>query len=622
MQHYTNFEASHRLGQGTHPVQSPLPGQVRNNASGFSWQTDDMTRLYRFLILGSMGGTYYVGERDLLQQNVTTIMNLLKAGKGMMVVDACVDVSTKGRAPSNDPALLILAMCASCDLHGTVRRLVPAERTYMLHRAHHESLFQKYAEEFVPNRIEHKNGHVETFLRIGDVIYRTIKIPDGTFVEEGHPDDLALRQYALSMLPRVARTGTHLFHFIQFVRKFRGWGPMLRRAVQHWYLDMPEKHMARLVLKYQSRDGYSQRDILRLSHPKAETKTYNDIFHWVTKGWPGVGDAPHPDLALQTIWAFERAKRVTDEREMAALIREYRLSRESVPSHFLTSPIVYEALLHATPAEGMESMIRNLGNMSRIGLLAPGNKHTRYVTRMLTDPESVRKSRLHPLKILSALTQYALGHGDSGGYKGKTQQTWQPVPEIVTALDKAFRLAFANVPSTGKKILLALDVSGSMSMSRCNGLKHLTLHQASGAMAVMLTGIESVENVTTIAVDTDIYPLVVTPDMPLPLMVSMLKNFGGGGTNLSLVIEHARRKQMHVDCFVVLTDGETWQGKHPAVVLEDYRREINAEARVINIQMTATSVTNNAPDDRRALEVAGFDTSVPEIIHRFLTGDI
>ena len=53
------------------PQSQPIPGstQVRNSAGGYSWQVDDWTRLDRFLILGAEGGTYYIGERELVKQN-------------------------------------------------------------------------------------------------------------------------------------------------------------------------------------------------------------------------------------------------------------------------------------------------------------------------------------------------------------------------------------------------------------------------------------------------------------------------------------------------------------------------------------------------------------------------
>src|SRR6478736_6451035 len=54
------------------PQSQPIPGsnQVRNSGGGYSWAVDDWTRLDRFLILGAEGGTYYITERDLVNQGV------------------------------------------------------------------------------------------------------------------------------------------------------------------------------------------------------------------------------------------------------------------------------------------------------------------------------------------------------------------------------------------------------------------------------------------------------------------------------------------------------------------------------------------------------------------------
>jgi hypothetical protein len=48
------------------PQAEPIPGagQMPNSAGGFAWAVDDWTRLRRFLILGSEGGSYYAGERE------------------------------------------------------------------------------------------------------------------------------------------------------------------------------------------------------------------------------------------------------------------------------------------------------------------------------------------------------------------------------------------------------------------------------------------------------------------------------------------------------------------------------------------------------------------------------
>jgi 60 kDa SS-A/Ro ribonucleoprotein len=425
-------------------------------------------------------------------------------------------------------------------------------------------------------------------------------------------DDMDVRRYALSTLPQVARTGTHLLHFVAYTKQFRGWGRAYKRAVSSWFNDRREQSLAYQLLKYQQRDGYSQRDLLRLAHPKAETGTYNTLYHWVTKGWEGVGDDPHPDEGLRLIWAYEKAKRAENDKEVAALIRTYKLPREAVPTQHLHSIAVWEALLEDMP---LEAMTRNLATMTKEGVIKPMGEMTRLIVSRLRNVEYIHKARLHPIKILAALTTYASGKGVKG------TNTWTPVREIIDALNDAFYLAFANVEPTNKRILLAIDTSGSMHHSQVNGIPNMGLHTAAGAMALVIANTEP--NYHIIGVDTQVQNVAISPRQRLDDVVVVLSRLGGGGTNLALPMSYALYDKTKYDAFIIITDSETWQGGygHPSQVLEQYRAQVNPDAKIINIQMTATHVTNNDPNDRRALEVAGFDTSVPEVLNSFLRGD-
>jgi 60 kDa SS-A/Ro ribonucleoprotein len=93
------------------PQSQPIPGstQVPNSAGGYAWQVDDWTRLERFLVLGAEGGTYYIGERDLVKQNHDALVRCIKAD-GVRAVNRIVEISDSGRAPKNDPAIFALAL--------------------------------------------------------------------------------------------------------------------------------------------------------------------------------------------------------------------------------------------------------------------------------------------------------------------------------------------------------------------------------------------------------------------------------------------------------------------------------------------------------------------------------
>ena len=90
---------------------------------------------------------------------------------------------------------------------------------------------------------------------------------------------------------------------------------------------------------------------------------------------------------------------------------------------------------------------------------------------------------MHPIALLAALRTYASGHGARG--RGE----WTPVREIVDALDAAFYRR-SERRAGGKRLLLALDVSGSMACGEVAGVPGLTPRDASAALALVTAATE------------------------------------------------------------------------------------------------------------------------------------
>src|SRR3954471_4405720 len=93
------------------PQWAPLAGQVANSAGGHAWAVDAWTRLRRFLILGSEGGSYYASEWNLTRENTRAVEQAVRED-GARAVEEIVRISREGRAPKNDPALYALALAA------------------------------------------------------------------------------------------------------------------------------------------------------------------------------------------------------------------------------------------------------------------------------------------------------------------------------------------------------------------------------------------------------------------------------------------------------------------------------------------------------------------------------
>jgi 60 kDa SS-A/Ro ribonucleoprotein len=425
------------------------------------------------------------------------------------------------------------------------------------------------------------------------------------------------RAAALAALPLVARTGTHLFHWLQYMKAFRGWGRGVRTAVSRWYTRKSPANLAYQLLKYQSRDGWSHRDALRLAHPKAPSFDHDLLFRYVAKGWRGVANAGARSSDIGARMEAVQVIREMPAADAARVIRIYGLTREMVPTHLLRDREIWDALLPAMP---LTAMIRNLGVMSRVELLVPGADATRRVVSRLTDPNALRHARVHPLAVLAAAKTYALGQGMRG------DGPWTPVPQIIDALDRAFYLSFENAPWTGKRIMLALDVSGSMS-APVAGIPYLSCREASAAMALVTAATEEHHRFvafTSASFHLDrhaamLTSLTISPRQRLDDVVRSISNLPFGGTDCALPMLEARKQRWPVDAFIVYTDNETWAGKiHPAQALRQYRDRMGIDAKLVVVAMTSNGFSIADPNDAGMLDVVGFDTATPRVTSDFV----
>ena len=546
------------------PQGLPIPGRdmVENNAGGFVFKLDEWKQLERFLILGSEGGTYYVSEKKLTADNANKVLLLLKKD-GVKVVEKAVEILKSGRAPKPDVAIFVLALAAS-------------------------------------------------------------------------KGDDATRKAALAAVPSALKTGTQLLKFVDMVNGLRGWGRGLKKAIQLWFKGRKNETLALQLVKYKQREGWSMKDVLRLAKPVPETEVQGKLFGWTAKNekaeWAKAPVAPG-DKALDFVWATEQAAQLklvaeqADTAEAKAILAEanqasvkklvdlivtYRLPREALPTEALNKVEVWEALLQEMP---MTAMIRNLGTMSKIGLIKPLSDAEKLVFQRLTDAERLRGAKVHPIQVLSALRTYSSGRGV------RSAATWNVSNKIVEALDEAFELSFGAVEPAGTRHLLALDVSGSMSGGEVAGVPGLSPSAATAALAVVAARTEPWTAIMGFA--DSFRNLGITAKDRVDVATKKVSDLTFGRTDASLPMTWALQNKIQVDTFVVMTDNETWAGNiQPVQALEKYRQATGIGAKLIVVGMTSTGFTIADPDDAGMLDVVGFDGATPALMAKFAKGEI
>ncbi|EPB66813.1 hypothetical protein ANCCEY_14096 [Ancylostoma ceylanicum] len=170
------------------------PDEVRNTAGGFVFPVSDETRIRRFIILGTSGGTYYSSEKELTMDNVKALIDIIEKGRGSLILEEIYEISLAGRNPKQDSLLMALALCARYNVCDNAAKLREAEKaSEALAAAKH-----KYLSE--------------------------------------------LHKSALGIVNDVCRIPTHLFAFVKYCestqpedsKKSTGWGRLMRQTVQDW----------------------------------------------------------------------------------------------------------------------------------------------------------------------------------------------------------------------------------------------------------------------------------------------------------------------------------------------------------------------------------------------------
>ena len=408
------------------------------------------------------------------------------------------------------------------------------------------------------------------------------------------------KQYALKSLSKVARIGTHLFHFVAYVEQFRGWGRRLKRGIQEWYNLKTIDDLAHQAVKYQSRDKWSHRDLLRLSHPKTNDKERNSIYKWIVDS----------DMYIEPVHKLIQGYRLAHSGEVknkGQHIIDYNLSREMIPTEWLQDIDVWKALLEKMP---LTAMIRNLATMTRIGVIVPLAESNKKIIASLTNKDALKKARIHPIALLSALKTYEQGHGESG------KNTWEPVSQIVDVLNDAFYLSFDTIEPTEKRWLLALDVSGSMSKENISGVPSLTPRVASSAMAMATARVEA--NYHIMAFSKGFIPLSISPKQRLDDICRYTEKLPFDGTDCAVPMLWATKNKIPVDVFTIYTDNETWAGNvHPCQALNQYRQQMGIPAKLIVVGMTSSSFSIADPNDAGMMDVVGFSTDTPKLMSDF-----
>ncbi|RVE61566.1 hypothetical protein OJAV_G00171890 [Oryzias javanicus] len=430
------------------------------------------------------------------------------------------------------------------------------------------------------------------------------------------------REAAFKALKELCRDPAHLFAVVQYKKELREgmkcgiWGRALRTAVSDWYNKQDPMVLAAAVTRCKQREGWSHKDLLRLSHTKPSKEAVALISKYVTKGWTEVqafyADKENSEevvKVLSYLEAVEKVKHSCDETEVINLIGEHKLEMEQLLTQHLQSKQVWRALLNDMP---LHSVLKILGRMTANEVLEPRSSTTQSLCERIRNEDTLKKENIHPFSIFLAMENYKRGHQ---GYLGRTK--WEPNNCILKALESAFYSSFMNVEPVGKRFLVAVDVSMSLIDILLGTSVNTPVAAAAAAITMIFARTEADTHVLVFS-DGAVVPCPLSPQMTLADVAAKLGTNSSGDTDCSLPITWATENGKCVDVFIILTNNPVGTlTTSPVESLKKYRQTTGVHSKLVVCGLTSTGNAITDTEDRGLLSMCGFDLGTLTVIRNF-----
>lgn len=226
------------------------------------------------------------------------------------------------------------------------------------------------------------------------------------------------------------------------------------------------------------------------------------------------------------------------------------------------------------------ALLRNLNTLARHGVL---EEFRDYITRRLTDKETLQKAKILPFRFLKAFQQ--------------VREPW-----VRDVLREAVELTFGNLPEIPGKTAIFLDVSGSMAGEYLliGGVFAVALYKKTHGNAIFWTF-----NTGVMEPSVSMHDSILTQADRLRPM---------GGTDTGAPVRQLTSRRLFVDNVIVITDEQQNVGAPFYQALIDYRRKVNNRARAFVIDVAPYRSAMIPPSDRLTCYIYGWSDVVLQYI--------
>lgn len=389
-------------------------------------------------------------------------------------------------------------------------------------------------------------------------------------------------------------TPTELFFFAEAMLYWNAgkWNRAMRSILAKWIQGKKDK-LSWLAAKYQNREGWKWHDILNVVHPKPTCAEQEKLFCYLINKREGIEkDKARTEAPLVVPEIFDKIEKIKglEGRELSRFLADNPdVTWEMVPTEKTKSVAVSRALamkMNFTP------LLRNLCSYTKRGVMNDKVK-ARFLEMLSTE------TKTHPFALILA---------------AKMQEDKES--EISQALMNRASELISQLPISRQKIVVGLDISGSMSEKLPQFGNAVSSHEVSVWLTQMIMRQYPESKVFFFERQIEPYPYKDAKTFALDAGRAHQRM---GQTNLGGVINFFVESKEKVDAFFLITDSEGNCGLPIDKAIMRYKA-INPHFKVIVLQCERDALAVDADGLLgNVLEIAGVDSSFPEMMQEWIS---
>ena len=384
-----------------------------------------------------------------------------------------------------------------------------------------------------------------------------------------------------------------LRNFVQVVRSgtlgFKSLGSNTRNLIRVWLANKTSDELFRGSVGQSPSLG----DVVKLTHPKPESKNKEAFYGWLIGRKYNKGNLPAQVKLFEKFKAGE-----ADE-------------VPNVDFRMLTALDLSEAQWKQIARRMPWNALRiNINTLLRHNVFSDAEL-TQYVANKLGDKEEVQRNNAFPYQLM---TTY--------------QNIDENVPmSIKLALQSATEFATQNIPQLEGETVVLVDTSSSMSSPVTGHRKGSTTKTTCVDVAALIAAsiLRKNPNAKVVSFNTTAFRKNLNPLDSIMTNAQKLSEHGGG-TDCSCGLRYLNTNGYKADNVIMISDNESWvqqnrgYGSTPMNAEWVALRKRNPEAKLVCLDIQP-STTTQVMDAKSVMNCGGFNDGVFQVIADFFNGD-